>query len=568
MPSSPLPALEKCLTGISGFDEISEGGLPRGRPTLLAGDAGSGKTLFALEFILHGIEKYGEPGVFVSFEETPEELTANVASLSFDLARHQAESRLRVVHVELDPHELIEAGEYDLDGLFLRLGAAIDATGARRIAIDAVENLFSAFLDLRIVRAEFRRLMTWLKDRGISAVVTTERGAGTITRHGLEEYIADCVVCLDNRIEGQLATRRLRIAKYRGSAHSSDEHPFILDTDGFSVMPVTSAGLSYPVGVERVSSGIEGLDEMLAGGMFRGSSVLVSGTSGTGKSSTAAHMVDAACRRGERSLYFAFEESPDQIERNMASIGFDLGRWRREGLLRFHATRVTSSGIEAHLAALVTLVNEFRPQVVVIDPITAFNASADEDRIKLMLVRAVDLFKSQGVTSLFTALTSGAEAPESTTVAISSLVDVWLLLRNLESAGERTRGLYVCKARGTAHSNQIREFLLTDQGVRLVDVSLDAEGRIVTGSARLLHQRLEQNEVSARQADAARRRTTLEHRRRALEAKIGALRAEYDLELHALEAELAGDGSRHLLAGSTLGELATRRSHDEQGKGA
>lgn len=489
MHNASLPVLEKCPTGISGFDDISGGGLPQGRPTLLAGHAGSGKTLFALEFVLHGIEKFQEPGVFVSFEEAPAELAVNVASLGFDLACHQAENRLRILYIKLDPLTLIEAGEYDLDGLFLRLGAAIDTLGAKRIALDAVENLFSAFTDLRILRAEFRRLMDWLKDKGVTAIVTTERGTDSITRHGLEEYIADCVVTLDNRIEDQLATRRLRIVKYRGSAHGGDEYPFVLDRYGFSVIPITSAGLAYPVSSERISSGIESLDEMLSGGLFRGSSVLVSGTSGTGKSSTCAQMVDAACRRGERCLYLALEESPDQIERNMASIGMALARWRHAGLLRFHAARPTSGGLESHLATLAGLVEEYAPQMVIIDPITAFNTTSDEERVKLMLIRSVDLFKSRGITSLFSALTLGGAAPESTSIGISSLVDVWLLLRNLESAGERTRGLYVCKARGTAHSNQIREFLLTDSGIKLVDVVLAPDGQILTGSARLLHQR-------------------------------------------------------------------------------
>lgn len=556
---SVLPVLKKCPTGISGFDDISSGGLPQGRPTLLAGHAGSGKTLFALEFVLYGIEKFQEPGVFVSFEEDAEELAVNVASLGFDLARHQDEKRLRILHIEIEPQELIEAGEYDLDGLFLRLGAAIDAVGARRIALDAVENLFSAFADLRILRAEFRRLMEWLKDKGITAIVTTERGNDSISRHGLEEYIADCVIALENRVEGQLATRRLRIVKYRGSAHGSNEYPFVLDHTGISVLPITSAGLAYPVSKERMSTGIESLDAMLSGGIFRGSSVLVSGSSGTGKSSISAHMADAACRRGERTLYIALEESPDQIERNMASIGCDLAQWRQAGLLRFHAARPTSSGLETHLTSLVGLVDTFEPQVVIIDPITAFNISADEERVKHMQIRAVDLFKSRGITSLFSALSYGGDAPESTSVAISSLVDVWLLLRNLETAGERTRGLYVCKARGTAHSNQIREFLLTSAGVKLVDVLLGPEGQILTGSARLLHQRLNDDEAEFRQANAIRRRAGLESRRNVLEARIAAMRAEYEEELHVLENELDREDSRIESTGRNFAELASRR---------
>jgi len=553
-------ALEKCPTGIAGFDEISFGGLPRGRPTLVAGHAGSGKTLLALEFVLLGIEKYQENGVFVSFEEASKDLSVNIASLGFDLSLHQQDNHLRVLHIPINSLEFIEAGEFDLDGIFMRLGAAIDAVGARRISLDAVENLFSAFTDMRILRAEFRRLINWLKEKGITAIVTTERGTTSITRHGLEEYIADCVVTLDNRVDDQIATRRLRIVKYRGSAHNSDECPFILNQRGFSVMPVTSAGLDYAVSTERASTGISTLDAMMTGGIFRGSSVLVTGTAGTGKSSIAAQMVDAACRRGERCLYVALEESPAQIERNMTSIGFNLAQWRHAGLLRFLAARPTSSGLESHLATIASLVEEFNPQLVVIDPVTALNTSTDDERVKLMLIRAVDLFKSRGITSLFIALTAGDMVAESTAVGISSLMDIWFLLRNLELAGERTRGLYICKARGMSHSNQIREFLLTDAGIKMVDVLLTEEGQILTGSARRLHQMQKENEARTRKEDDTRRRALLEKRRSVLEAKINAMRAEYDEELRVLEAELEQEESNVLSTERTAADLAADRN--------
>jgi len=561
MTTMSLSPLQKCPTGITGFDDITGGGLPRGRPTLLAGHAGTGKTLFALEFILHGIERHGEPGVFVSFEETPAELAINVASIGFDLKHHQHEDRLRVLHIDLGPEELVASGDYDLDGLFLRLGAAIDATGAKRIALDGVENLFAAFDDLRILRAEFRRLMCWFKDRNITAVVTTERGVASITRHGLEEYIADCVVTLDQRVDDQIATRRLRVVKYRGSAHGSDECPFVLDRTGFIVMPLTSAGLDYPVSTEKLSTGIGSLDSMLVGGVYRGSSVLVSGRSGTGKSSVAAHLVNAACARGERSLYVALEESPAQILRNMSSIGFDLKQWVDAGLLRFHAARPTARGLESHLVALSGLVEEFAPQVVVIDPITSLNSGQDDERVRAMLIRAVDLFKSRGITSLFTALTAGDEAPESTSVAVSSLVDVWWLLRNLESTGERTRAMYVCKARGTAHSNQVREFLLTNEGVRLLDVMLGESGEILTGSGRLMREQQQAAETIASLANADQRRAILERRRRALEAKVAALRAEYEEEIDALNTEIEQGHELSSRKSSTLSALARVRGN-------
>ena len=555
-----MSTLQKCPTGIPGFDQISFGGLPSGRPSLVAGQAGSGKTLFALEFVVFGAERFDEPGVFVSFEETPEEILANVRSLHLDVQRLIDDNRLRVMHLEIDPEELQEAGDYDLDGLFLRLSGEIQAIGARRIALDAIENLFAGFSDMRRLRCAFRRVLNWFKAQGITAVVTTERGATTLTRHGLEEYIADCVISLDNRVEGDIATRRLRIVKYRGSAHESDEFPFLLDRSGFTVIPATAAGLQHAVSNERVSTGIDELDSMLAGGVYRGSTVLVSGTSGTGKSSIAAHLADAACRREERCLYVALEESPDQIERNMASIGLDLGRWRHSGQLNFLAMRATETGLEGHLARIVERLDAQHPTFVVIDPISAYGGGGRDGRPRLMLMRATDLLKSRGITTIFTALTDGDAATESTTVAISSLVDVWLLLRNLEAAGERTRGLYVCKARGIAHSNQIREFVLSDAGVRLVDVVLDPDGRVLTGSSRVLHEQQTVDESLRRDAESTRRRALLANRARVMEARIAAMRAESEDELRALEAELLLDGDRAARDGKSLQDAASRRT--------
>lgn len=564
MENKPVEGLKKCPTGISGFDTLCEGGVPRGRATLLAGQAGAGKTLFAMCFVLNGIEDFGEPGVFVSFEENPGDLAVNMASLGFDLDRYQQEKRLRILHLRLDPHELIESGAFDLDGVFLRLGAAIDAVGARRIALDAVENLFSSFTDLRILRGEFHRLLNWLKDKGITAVVTTERGTDSITRHGLEEYLADCVVTLDNRVDDQIATRRLRIVKYRGSAHASDECPFIVDHNGLSVMPITAAGLTYSVSAERVSTGISSLDAMLGGGIFRGSSALVTGTAGTGKSSIAAHLVDAACRRSERCLYVALEESPDQIERNMSSIGFDLAKWRCAGLLRFLPSRPTSGGLETHLATILAVAEEFQPSLIVVDPISAFSTATNDERVKLMLIRMVDVFKTRGITSLFNALTRGNSAEESTAVGVSSLMDVWFLLRNLESAGERTRGLYVCKARGMAHSNQVREFLLTGEGVRLVDVLLDDNGQLLTGSARQIHKRRKEGSAALRTAAVGRRRAALENRRRVVESKISAMRAELEEELRVLESELNQEDVDHNFTDRIVSALSSQRSGANQ----
>ncbi len=550
--------LEKCPTGIVGFDDISGGGLPRGRTCLLSGYAGTGKSLFAIEFIVHGIEQYQENGVFVSFEESPSELATNVASLGFNLAEHQAENCLRLMQIEV-PNVMVESGEYDLKALFIRLNYAVEAVGAKRVVLDGIENLFAAFTDLSILRTEFRRLVNWLKEKELTAIITTERGRYELSRHGLEEYIADCVIALDLRIERQLATRRIRIVKYRGSAHGGDEYPFVLDKNGFMVMPITSAGLAYEVSTEKVTSGIPDLDGLLNGGYFSGSSILVSGTSGTGKSSISAHMVDAACREGKRCLYIAMEESPLQIERNMKSVGINLMQWRESELLHFHAVRPTANGLEKHLAEITSLVFQFEPDIVIIDPISAFDIGVSEESVKMMLVRAVDLFKSKGITSLFTCLTTGGTAEEATSVGLSSLVDTWLLLRNLESGGERTRGLYICKSRGIAHSNQIREFMLTDSGIKLEDIILDAQGNILTGSARLFRTNMLETEEKMRSTNMERRAEAIKKKRDALEAQIAIMRSEFEDEEIAIELELERENLRAKAAGRALNELANRR---------
>jgi circadian clock protein KaiC len=465
-------ALAKVPTGVQGFDEITEGGLPEGRVSLVAGGAGSGKTVFAMGFLVNGAEKYGEPGLFVSFEETSRDLETNFASQGFDLQALQASGMLTLDHIRIERSEMEETGEYDLEGLFVRLGAEIDAIGARRVVLDTVEVLFSAFKDQIIIRAELKRLFQWLADRGVTAIVTGESGERHITRHGLEEYVADFVVVLNHLVNDETATRRMRIVKYRGSAHGTNEFSFLIDQRGISVLPISSIGLQHAAPTERVSFGIAALDEMLGGqGPYRGSSVLVSGTAGTGKTSIAAAFVDAACRRGEKALYVAFEESPDQIMRNMRSIGIDLEQWVEAGLLRIHAERPQVAGLEMHLVRLSREVDEFAPTVVVIDPITNLTSIGTYSSIRATLTRLIDAMKSRQITALFTSLTEGDSA-ESTDVGISSLMDTWILVRNLEVRGKRTRGLYVLKSRGMAHSNDIREFVLSDDGVDLRELPM------------------------------------------------------------------------------------------------
>ncbi len=522
--------LLKAPTNIQGLDEITGGGLPKGRPTLVCGGAGCGKTLFAMEFIVRGATLYNDPGVFISFEETEKELTANVASLGFDLDNLVKHKKIWLEHVHVERGEIEESGEYDLKGLFVRIHHAIESIKAKRVVLDTIESLFSALPNPTIVRTELRKLFGWLKKKGVTAIITGERGNGTLTRQGLEEYVSDCVILLDHRVSDQSSIRRLRIVKYRGSTHGTNEYPFLIDEDGFSVLPVTSLGLRHISSNERISSGIPRLDTMLSGkGFFRGSTILVSGTAGTGKTSLAAQFVEAACKRGERVLYFAFEESPSQFMRNMYSIGINLEPWVKKNLLHFHATRPTLHGLEHHLTTTIKLITKLEPQVVVLDPIDAFVMGNNQTEVKIMLLRLVDFLKMRNITALFASLTNGGEHQELTDMSISSLIDTWLLLRDIEIGGERNRGLYILKSRGMDHSNQIREFKLTDHGIELLDVYVGPEG-VLTGSARLSQEAKNNEEQFLRQQEIERKQLGLELKRAAVEAQIVVLQSEFKAE--------------------------------------
>jgi len=523
-------SLPKARTGIQGLDEITGGGFPRGRPTLICGSAGAGKTLLAMEFLVRGATEYNEPGVFMAFEETAPELTQNVRSLGFNLDELAKEKKFVIDFVRIERSEIDETGDYDLEGLFIRLGAAIDAIGAERVVLDTIENLFAGLQNEGILRAELRRLFRWLKDRGVTAVITAERGDGALTRHGLEEYVSDCVILLDHRVTDQVSTRRLRIVKYRGTAHGTNEYPFLIDKDGFNVLPVTSLGLQHQVSEKRISSGVSRLDTMLGGeGFYRNTTILVSGTAGTGKTSLAASFVDAACRRGERCLYFSFEESPGQLIRNMRSIGLNLEQWSKKKLLQFHSSRATFYGLEMHLAIIYKLVEEFQPKVVVLDPVGSLIQAGNRRDAHTMMIRLIDFLKQRGVTAFLTNLTSGGEALERTDVDISSIVDTWLFMRDIELDGERNRALYVLKSRGMAHSNQLREFLLTPQGVDLLDVYVGPEG-MLTGSSRLSQEAREKGDALARRQNAERKVRDRMRKQEALEARIAALRKEFEVE--------------------------------------
>lgn len=527
--------LSKCPTGIQGLDEITGGGLPQGRPTLVCGAAGCGKTLLAMEFLVNGILQYSEPGVFMAFEETAEELTQNVASLGWDLEQLSAEGKFSIDYVHINPAEILEAGEYDLEGLFIRLGSAIDAIGAKRVVLDTIEVLFAGLSNDAIVRAELRRLFRWLKTKGVTAIITGEKGDNSLTRHGLEEYVSDCVIRLDQRIQEEISTRHLQIVKYRGSSHGSNEYPFLIDEGGISVLPITSVGLDHDVSKERISTGIGRLDTMLGGkGYFRGSSILVTGMAGTGKSTIAAHFAAATCSRGEPCLYLAFEEAPQQIIRNMRSLSLDLQPFVEQGLLQFQAVRPTAYGLEMHLVKIHSWLNELKPSVVIIDPMSNLNMNSTLMQAKGFLFRLIDFFKSQTITVLFTNLTPGGSALEHTEVGVSSLMDTWLELRVVESNGERNRVLYILKSRGMEHSNQVREFLLTKQGVQLVDVYL-GQGNVLTGAARTVQEAQEKAAQLLRQQELEQKRRDLERKQAVVQAQIAALQAQIQSEKEELE---------------------------------
>jgi circadian clock protein KaiC len=522
--------LLKSQTGIQGFDEITGGGLPTGRPTLICGSTGCGKTLFGMEFLVRGATEFNEPGVFMSFEETSEELIQNVTSLGFDLKTLIKQKKIVLDHVYIERSEIEETGEYDLEGLFIRLGYAIDSIGAKRVVLDTIESLFAGLPNQLILRAELRRLFRWLKEKGVTAIITGERGEGTLTRQGLEEYVSDCVIMLDHRVTEQTSTRRLRVVKYRGSMHGTNEYPFLIDETGISVLPVTSLGLDHVVSNERVSSGITALDNMLEGkGYFCGSTVLISGTAGVGKTSIAAHFAEAACKRGERVLYFCFEESPNQLIRNMLSIGIKLQPWVQKGLLQFQATRPTFYGLEMHLAVTHKIVNAFKPDIVILDPINTFVIGDKENEVKTMLMRIVDFLKAKQITALFTSLTSTESSLESSDVGISSLIDTWILLRDIELNGERNRGMYVLKSRGMANSNQIREFILTDHGVELREAYIGAGG-VLTGSARIAQEAIETAEVLSRKQEIEQKKREIERKRKLLKAQIATLHTNFESE--------------------------------------
>ena len=559
-----MDGISKCPTGIQGLDEVTFGGLPRGRPTLVCGGAGCGKTLLGMEFLVRGATQYNEPGVCISFEETAQEFAQNMRSLGFDVNALTSQKKLVIDYIQIERSLVEETGEYDLEALFVRLGQAVKSIGAKRVVLDSIESLFASLANEAILRSELRRLFRWLKDKKLTAVVTGERGEHGLTRHGLEEYISDCVITLDNRVTETVFTRRLRIVKYRGSTHGMNEYPFLIDRDGISVLPVTSMDLNHAVSDERISTGIPALDCMLGGkGYFRGSSILISGTAGTGKTSIAAHFADAACARGERCVMFSFEESADQVTRNMRSIGINLGPWINKGLLQFHAARPTTFGLEMHLVKMHKIIRDFNPSVVVVDPVTGLINSGTQAETRSMLLRLIDFLKQKQITALMTTLTGGAAAQEQTEVDISSMVDTWLLLRDIESGGERNRGIYILKSRGAAHSNQIREFLLTDRGVELRNVYLGETG-LLTGSARVSQEAKDASQALLAEQEIETKQGALHRKRKAIEAQMDVLRLDLETEEEESNRLIAQEQMKLTKWGEAQDKMAKSRALNEE----
>jgi circadian clock protein KaiC len=558
--------IEKVPSGIKGLDDITRGGLPKGRPSLVSGGPGCGKTLFAMEFIVRGITDYDEPGVFVAFEEKIDDLKMNFRSMGFDLDDLVLKKKLALDHITIDRTEIEETGEYDLEGLFIRLGALIDEVGAKRVAIDTLEALFSGFANEAILRSELRRLFLWLKDRGVTAVVTGERGDRSITKYGLEEYVADCVITLDHRVTNQIATRRLHIVKYRGSIHGTDEYPFLISEDGISVLPITSMSLTHKASLEHIFTGIPRLDMMLGEkGFYRGSSILISGQAGTGKTSIAATFVDAACKRNERCLFFIFEESESQLMRNMKSIGINLEPWVNAGLLKFHAVRPTAYSLEMHLSVMLKLIGDFKPGVVAVDPISNLYPIGDDIQVRSMLMRLIDFAKSLQVTGLFTSLSNdvdaGAYTVEPTEIHVSSLMDAWLILKNVEGNGERNRAFSIIKVRGMAHSNQLREFILSDKGIQLLDVYKGSEG-VLFGSARMAQEGSEIDDRLRKNEEIERKKRELESRRTLMENEIALLRERFAREEDETKILIGQDISREKATAKTKTGIAIQRHVD------
>ena len=566
--SRALAPIRKSPTGIRGLDEISGGGLPQGRTTIICGGPGCGKTMLGIEFLVRGALEFDEPGVLMAFEETPADIAKNVASLGFDIQELAKKKKLFLDFISVEPSEIQETGDYDLEGLFIRLDLAVRTVGAKRVMFDTLEALFSSFSNESVLRSEFRRLFRWLKDRNLTAVITAEKGQDTLTRYGLEEYVSDCVVTLDHRVQDQISSRRIRIVKYRGTKHGADEYPFLIDEQGMSILPLTSLLLQHKVSNERVSTGVADLDVMLEGkGYYRGSSILLSGTAGSGKTTMAASFADSVCRSGERCLYIGFEESGNQIQRNMKSVGIDLQPWIKAGLLHHEAWRPTQYGLEMHLLRIHKLIEKHRPSAVIVDPISNLVDSTGQRDVQSMLMRLMDFLKSKSITSVFVSLTEGGDNLENTQIGISSLSDTWILLRDIELNGERNRCLYVLKSRGMAHSNQLREFVMTEKGISLMPAYIGSGG-VLTGSSRVAQEAKERAVRLAAEQENQRKQQEIDAKRLNLEAQIATLQAELVRTRQRSDETLTQDQNREQQVNLDRSEMAKSRGANNGGGSA
>ena len=468
-----ITKLPKSLTGIQGLDDITYGGIPQNRPTLLVGSIGTGKTIFAMEYIINGITMFNEPGVFMTFEEQTDELQINVTSMGYNLSKLIADNKIYLEHLHIDHREIQATGKYDIEGLFIRIEMAIEKVKAKRIVLDALDTLFIG-LDSQILRSEIKRLFFWLKEKKVTAIITSEVGDIFLTRLGFEEVVADCVIELNNRLNNQISTRRLRIVKYRGSYHSTNEYPFMIDHKGITIFPIISEAPQIIVSNERISSGIKQIDEMLDGrGFYVGSSILVSGSAGTGKSSIAASFIKDVCEKKGTALYCAFEEAPNQIKRNMASIGIFLEPYEKSGNLHFYYSRPTLQTLELHFIAIKKLIKQINPSVVILDPITNLMIENINSDIRTMLTRFVDYLKMEQITVLLTAtLTVSSLELIQSNEGISSMVDTCIMIQEKNIIDSRRRTLYIMKSRGICNSKKEVEFIITSEGISIAPLDM------------------------------------------------------------------------------------------------
>lgn len=556
--------LAKCPTGIEGLDTITNGGLPRNRLTLICGSAGSGKTSLGVEFLVQGIIKYNEPGLLITFEEKPQEIIENAASIGFDLEDLINKKKLFIEYIQLQEEEIAQSGDYTLEALLIRFEQIVTSIAIKRVSLDTLDSIFAILGNTPILRAEIYRLFSWLKQKNITSLVTSEAGINTLSRNGLEEYISDCVISLRTNIVSEVLTRLLRIVKYRGSKHGTNEYPFLITDSGINLFPITSNYLNNIVSTEFVSTGVKELDEMMDNkGYYQGSTVLITGTAGTGKTSLASIFSNSICQTGERCIYFTFEEMINQILRNMSSINLNLQQWIDKDLLKFYAYRSSIYGLETHLLTIQNLIKQFKPQAVIIDPINNFELIGTELEIKSMMTRLIDFLKAQQITALFTSLTTVINPKEHAEVGISSLIDSWLVLQNLEYAGERTRGITIVKSRGIAHSNQIREFIITSNGVKLEKIYVGPNG-ILTGSARLDQEEQENLQFLLQEKETLRRKKLLEHKKATLEAKIMALKSEFDADTEEIESLIMKEEIQNKGILETRSTMAQRRINNKK----